>query len=114
MHLGPCFQGLLVQEEFPVPLAVHALAIDGDVGVLGEEAVKGLLEFLARSGFVQCSDVLLTCTTHRPTESLIYRNNQHTGPVRGLDFNSLQNNLLATGAVSGEVRVHWLIAHGPV
>ena len=59
MHLGPCFQGLLVQEEFPVPLAVHALAIDGDVGVLGEEAVKGLLEFLARSGFVQCSDVLL-------------------------------------------------------
>ncbi|EJD54689.1 hypothetical protein AURDEDRAFT_110220 [Auricularia subglabra TFB-10046 SS5] len=40
-----------------------------------------------------------------PTESLIYRNNTHTGPVRGLDFNSLQSNLLATGAVSGEVYI---------
>ncbi|KZV82092.1 WD40 repeat-like protein [Exidia glandulosa HHB12029] len=40
-----------------------------------------------------------------PSEALIYSNNTHTGPVRGLDFNNLQNNLLATGAVNGEVYI---------
>lgn len=37
-------------------------------------------------------------------ESLILRNNTHTGPVRGLDFNPIQTNLLASGGVAGEVR----------
>ncbi len=37
------------------------------------------------------------------TEAEILRNNQHTGPVRGLDFNSVQTNLLASGAVNGEI-----------
>lgn len=49
----------------------------------------------------KCADLAL----QRPAEALIYSNNTHTGPVRGLDFNNLQNNLLATGAVSGEVRI---------
>ena len=33
------------------------------------------------------------------------RNSVHTGPVRGLDFNRLQPNLLASGAVNAEVYV---------
>jgi hypothetical protein len=32
------------------------------------------------------------------------RNSTHTGPIRGLDFNPIQTNLIASGAVSGEVR----------
>ncbi|KAK7443253.1 protein transport protein S31 [Stygiomarasmius scandens] len=39
------------------------------------------------------------------TESLILRNTQHTGPVRALDFNPVQPNLLASGAVAGEVYI---------
>ena len=37
------------------------------------------------------------------SESLILRNTMHTGSVRGLDFNPIQTNLLASGGVSGEV-----------
>ncbi|CAA7257388.1 unnamed protein product [Cyclocybe aegerita] len=36
-------------------------------------------------------------------DSLILRNTTHTGPVRGLDFNPIQSNLLASGGISGEV-----------
>jgi hypothetical protein len=38
-------------------------------------------------------------------QSLILRNTTHTGPVRGLDFNPIQTNLLASGGINGEVRV---------
>ena len=34
------------------------------------------------------------------------RNATHTGPVRGLDFNPIQTNLLASGGINGEVRVN--------
>ncbi|KAF6753615.1 hypothetical protein DFP72DRAFT_1010406 [Ephemerocybe angulata] len=37
--------------------------------------------------------------------SLILRNTIHNGPVRGLDFNPIQTNLLASGAVGGEVYI---------
>ncbi|KAF5370333.1 hypothetical protein D9758_007002 [Tetrapyrgos nigripes] len=39
------------------------------------------------------------------SESLVLRNTQHTGPVRALDFNPVQSNLLASGAVAGEVYI---------
>lgn len=42
------------------------------------------------------------------SESLILRNTTHTGPVRGLDFNPIQTHLLASGGVSGEVRISTL------
>ncbi|KAJ7222579.1 hypothetical protein GGX14DRAFT_664286 [Mycena pura] len=38
-------------------------------------------------------------------DALILRNSTHTGPIRGLDFNPIQTNLLASGAVSGEVYI---------
>lgn len=34
---------------------------------------------------------------------MILSNITHTGPVRALDFNSLQTNLLASGATNGEI-----------
>ncbi|KAF9527633.1 hypothetical protein CPB83DRAFT_815128 [Crepidotus variabilis] len=40
-----------------------------------------------------------------PTDSLILRNTTHTGPVRGLDFNPIQGNLLASGGIGGEVYI---------
>ncbi|ESK89135.1 structural molecule [Moniliophthora roreri MCA 2997] len=39
------------------------------------------------------------------TDSLLLRNSQHTGPVRALDFNPIQTNLLSSGAVGGEVYI---------
>ncbi|KAI4524793.1 hypothetical protein K525DRAFT_262233 [Schizophyllum commune Loenen D] len=39
------------------------------------------------------------------SESLILRNTTHTGPIRGLDFNPIQNNLVASGGVGAEVYV---------
>ncbi|KIJ63089.1 hypothetical protein HYDPIDRAFT_182419 [Hydnomerulius pinastri MD-312] len=39
------------------------------------------------------------------SESLILRNTSHTGPVRGLDFNPIQTNLLSSGAINGEVYI---------
>lgn len=44
-------------------------------------------------------------------DSLVYRNSTHTGPVRGLDFNPLQNNLLSSGAVGGEVGTIAVTSH---
>jgi len=37
------------------------------------------------------------------SEFLLLRKTIHTGPVRGLDFNPLQTNLLSSGATNGEV-----------
>ncbi|KAI0826287.1 hypothetical protein BC629DRAFT_1434747 [Irpex lacteus] len=39
------------------------------------------------------------------SESLVLRNKTHTGPVRGLDFNPIQTNLFASGAVNGEIYI---------
>ncbi|KAI0062781.1 hypothetical protein BV25DRAFT_1991321 [Artomyces pyxidatus] len=44
--------------------------------------------------------------THaEPSESLIFKNNTHTGPIRGLDFNPLQTSLFSSGAVNGEIYI---------
>ncbi|KAF8520885.1 hypothetical protein BU17DRAFT_46119 [Hysterangium stoloniferum] len=37
------------------------------------------------------------------TESLVMQKSVHSGPVRGLDFNPMQTNLLSTGATNGEI-----------
>lgn len=37
-------------------------------------------------------------------EARLFTNNKHTGPVRGLDFNPIQKNLMLSGAVNAEVR----------
>jgi len=38
-------------------------------------------------------------------EASIMRNTTHTGPVRGLEYNRIQNNLIASGASNGEIFV---------
>jgi len=36
-------------------------------------------------------------------EARIFKNDKHTGPVRGLDFNPIQKNLMLSGAINAEV-----------
>lgn len=36
-------------------------------------------------------------------EARLFTNNKHTGPVRGLDFNPIQKNLMLSGAINAEV-----------
>ncbi|TDL22025.1 hypothetical protein BD410DRAFT_276586 [Rickenella mellea] len=43
--------------------------------------------------------------TSDATESLIFRNTTHQGSVRGLDFNPIQTNLFASGAINGEIYI---------
>jgi hypothetical protein len=45
--------------------------------------------------------------------SLVLRNNLHTGPIRGLDFNPIQTSLLSSGAVNGEVGAHLISSSFP-
>ncbi|KAJ4467081.1 hypothetical protein J3R30DRAFT_3718374 [Lentinula aciculospora] len=39
------------------------------------------------------------------SDSLILRNNHHSGPVRALDFNPIQTSLLSSGGIGGEVYI---------
>ena len=76
----------------------------------GELALWDPAKILAGAGYVVA--YFLIDVTTLPTwsfcstsQSLILRNTTHTGPVRGLDFNPIQTNLLASGGINGEVRV---------
>ncbi|TFY75915.1 hypothetical protein EWM64_g8098, partial [Hericium alpestre] len=40
-----------------------------------------------------------------PLESLIFKNNTHTGPIRGLDFNPIQTSLFSSGGINGEIYI---------
>lgn len=37
------------------------------------------------------------------TSSQVFKVEKHTGPVRGLDFNPIQKNLLLSGGINAEV-----------
>jgi hypothetical protein len=39
----------------------------------------------------------------------MFKTEQHTGPVRSLDFNATQSHVLATGATNGEVKLPTLL-----
>lgn len=44
--------------------------------------------------------ILAGCTTE---EARIFSNSKHSGPVRGLDFNPIQKNLMLSGGINAEV-----------
>ncbi|EIN09101.1 WD40 repeat-like protein [Punctularia strigosozonata HHB-11173 SS5] len=64
---------------------------------------KGVIAAGMENGELGIWDADKIVASAEPTESLILRNDTHSGPIRGLDFNSIQTNLLASGAVGGEV-----------
>ncbi|KAG7440702.1 uncharacterized protein BT62DRAFT_937821 [Guyanagaster necrorhizus] len=97
-----------------------------DLGIQGQSGPKGAMKDTARFnrltwGYVDSSrlqgviaagmengelalwDPAKILAGDSSSESLILRNNNHTGPIRALDFNPLQTHLLSSGAVNGEV-----------
>jgi hypothetical protein len=58
---------------------------------------------LKRSWLARGTFLYMSGANESADESRIYTSHKHTGPVRGLDFNPIQKNLLASGAVNAEV-----------
>jgi hypothetical protein len=63
----------------------------------------------ARGIFVFCACFERSELTDSADESRIFTSHKHTGPVRGLDFNPIQKNLLASGAINAEVCHHYIL-----
>ena len=64
---------------------------------------KGLLAAGLENGELGIWDAQKILTGASESDAQVIKNTTHTGPVRGLDFNPLQPNLLSSGAVAGEI-----------
>ncbi|WVR04848.1 hypothetical protein IAU60_001860 [Kwoniella sp. DSM 27419] len=67
---------------------------------------KGLIAAGLESGEVNLFDPEKILSGSSADDSRIFRSEKHTGPVRGLDFNPIQKNLLLTGAVDAELFIY--------
>ncbi|KAK7685054.1 hypothetical protein QCA50_011891 [Cerrena zonata] len=66
---------------------------------------RGILVAGMENGELDIWDPSKIVANADPSESLILRNKTHTGSVRGIDFNPIQTNLFASGAVNGEIYI---------
>ncbi|GAC77283.1 bifunctional GTP cyclohydrolase II, partial [Moesziomyces antarcticus T-34] len=64
---------------------------------------KGLLAAGLENGELGIWDAQKVIAGASEADAQLIKNTTHTGPVRGLDFNPLQPNLLSSGAVAGEI-----------
>lgn len=64
---------------------------------------KGLLAAGLENGELGIWDADKVLAAAAESDAQVIKNTTHTGPVRGLDFNPLQPNLLSSGAVAGEI-----------
>ncbi len=64
---------------------------------------KGLLAAGLENGELGIWDAEKVLNGGSESDAQVIKNTTHTGPVRGLDFNPLQPNLLSSGAVAGEI-----------
>ncbi|WRT64528.1 uncharacterized protein IL334_001460 [Kwoniella shivajii] len=67
---------------------------------------KGLLAAGMETGEVNLFDPEKILGGSTADEARIFKSDKHTGPVRGLDFNQIQKNLLLTGAVNAELYIY--------
>lgn len=74
-------------------------------GYVDSTRPKGVLAAGMENGELVLWDPVKILEGAGSTNSLILRNTIHTGPVRGLDFNPIQTNLLSSGAVEGEIYI---------
>ncbi|KAG8216349.1 hypothetical protein J3R82DRAFT_6428 [Butyriboletus roseoflavus] len=74
-------------------------------GQVHKDRVRGVIAAGMENGELALWDPAKIIAHADASDSLILRNTIHTGPVRGLDFNPVQTNLLSSGAVSGEVYI---------
>ncbi|EPQ27901.1 uncharacterized protein PFL1_04645 [Pseudozyma flocculosa PF-1] len=72
-------------------------------GYVNPSRPKGLLAAGLENGELAIWDADKVLAGSSPEDSQVMKNNTHSGPVRGLDFNGLQPNLLSSGAVNGEI-----------
>ncbi|WVW78173.1 hypothetical protein I302_100124 [Kwoniella bestiolae CBS 10118] len=67
---------------------------------------KGLLAAGMETGEVNLFDPEKILSGSTADDARIFKSDKHTGPVRGLDFNQIQKNLLLTGAVNAELYIY--------
>ncbi|KAJ1018643.1 hypothetical protein NDA13_006333 [Ustilago tritici] len=72
-------------------------------GYVNPSRPKGLLAAGLENGELGIWDAQNVLNGASESEAQLIKNTTHTGPVRGLDFNPLQPNLLSSGAVAGEI-----------
>ncbi|KAJ7598386.1 hypothetical protein C8J56DRAFT_1157604 [Mycena floridula] len=72
-------------------------------GYVDEGRPHGVLAAGMENGELSLWDPAQILAGSSSEKSLILRAAKHAGPVRGLDFNPIQNHLLASGATGGEV-----------
>ncbi|OXG53532.1 protein transporter SEC31 [Cryptococcus neoformans] len=68
--------------------------------------MKGVLASGMETGEVNVFDPSKIVAGASADEARIFKSEKHTGPVRGLDFNSIQKNLMLTGAVNAEIYIY--------
>lgn len=64
---------------------------------------KGVIAAGMENADLDIWDPLKILDGEGPEASLVSKMTNHTGPVKGLDFNPIKNNILASGATKGEV-----------
>ncbi|EIW71064.1 hypothetical protein TREMEDRAFT_28108 [Tremella mesenterica DSM 1558] len=67
---------------------------------------RGVLAAGMETGEVNVYDPHKILNAAAAEESRIFSSDRHTGPVRGLDFNPIQKNLLLTGSVNAELYIY--------
>ncbi|KAJ9120137.1 hypothetical protein QFC22_003035 [Naganishia vaughanmartiniae] len=67
---------------------------------------RGVLASGMETGEVSVWDAEKILNGSDASASLLFKNETHTGPVRGLDFNPITKNLLASGSVNAEIKVY--------
>ncbi|KAG8881687.1 protein transport protein S31 [Tulasnella sp. 331] len=82
-------------------------------GNVNEARPKGVIAAGMENGELGLWDPEKIVQSAEPAQALILRNTEHSGPIRGLDFNPIQTNLLATGATEGEIYIWDLKSSDP-
>ncbi|KZO91995.1 hypothetical protein CALVIDRAFT_567736 [Calocera viscosa TUFC12733] len=74
-------------------------------GHVTNDRPKGVIAAGMESGELGIWDPAKIVESADPSDSLILSNKKHQTSLRGLDFNSVQTNLLASGASAGEIYI---------
>ncbi|ORY21243.1 WD40-repeat-containing domain protein, partial [Naematelia encephala] len=66
---------------------------------------RGVLAAGMETGEIHVFDPARILSGSTADQARIFQNDKHTGPVRGLDFNPIQKNLMLSGAVNAELYI---------
>ncbi|KAK4683998.1 protein transport protein SEC31, partial [Tremellales sp. Uapishka_1] len=77
-----------------------------------DKYARGVIAAGMETGEVNVFDPAKILAGSSAGEARIFKSDKHTGPVRGLDFNPIQKNLMLTGAINAELYIHDLNSPG--